>query len=81
LITVRIFQGFILFDEGPVEFFNNSRQPTALALVVSFISMLVNDAIMVGIRIYTALGPHEDQRFFNSGLFGVTPDSLEYYPQ
>ncbi|KAJ7211116.1 hypothetical protein C8J57DRAFT_1400081 [Mycena rebaudengoi] len=47
LITVRIFQGFILFDEGPVEFFNNSRQPTALALVVSFISMLVNDAIMI----------------------------------
>ncbi|KAF7344886.1 hypothetical protein MVEN_01650800 [Mycena venus] len=47
LITVRIFQGFLLFDEGPAAFFGDNRQPTALALVVSIISMLVNDAIMI----------------------------------
>ncbi|KAJ7817807.1 hypothetical protein B0H13DRAFT_1922692 [Mycena leptocephala] len=47
LITVRIFQGFLLFDEGPAAFFADNRQPTALALSLSFISMLVNDVIMI----------------------------------
>ncbi|KAJ7219770.1 hypothetical protein C8J57DRAFT_1595707 [Mycena rebaudengoi] len=38
LITVRIFQGFILFDEGPAVFFNDNRQPTALDFSRSILS-------------------------------------------
>ncbi|KAJ7918157.1 hypothetical protein B0H13DRAFT_2269250 [Mycena leptocephala] len=43
--VLTVTTGFLLFDEGPAAFFADNRQPTALALVVSFISMLVNDVI------------------------------------
>jgi hypothetical protein len=78
LITVRIFQGFLLFDEGPAAFFGDNRQPTALALVVSIISMLVNDAIMVCTLDMNSLKSHNRERSIVSGLFGAAPDWLLY---
>jgi hypothetical protein len=78
LITVRIFQGLLLFDEGPAAFFADNRQPTALALVVSFISMLVNDVIMVCTIDINSFKSHNCERSIVSGLFGAAPDWLLY---
>ncbi|KAJ6522324.1 hypothetical protein DFH09DRAFT_1191662 [Mycena vulgaris] len=48
LDTVRIFQGFLLFEAGPVVFFADDAQPTAVVVnIVTLASVFVNDLIMI----------------------------------
>ncbi|KAJ6462825.1 hypothetical protein DFH09DRAFT_1227837 [Mycena vulgaris] len=50
LDTVRIFQGFLLFEAGPVVFFADDAQPTAVVVnIVTLASVFVNDLIMANL--------------------------------
>ncbi|KAJ6451275.1 hypothetical protein C8R45DRAFT_1223861 [Mycena sanguinolenta] len=48
LLTVRVFQGFILFEAGPTAFFEDQSQATSVALnTVTLASMFFNDFLMI----------------------------------
>ncbi|KAJ7429480.1 hypothetical protein B0H11DRAFT_2300554, partial [Mycena galericulata] len=48
LLTIRVFQGFLLYEDGPDAFFADDTQPTAVVLnMVTLGSVFVNDLIMI----------------------------------
>ncbi|KAJ7169226.1 hypothetical protein C8R43DRAFT_1155752 [Mycena crocata] len=48
LLAARVYIGFLIFADGPVAFFIDQRQPTALALnVFSLLSIALNDSMMI----------------------------------
>ncbi|KAJ7020037.1 hypothetical protein C8F04DRAFT_1134955 [Mycena alexandri] len=56
LDTVRIVQGFLLFEAGPVAFFADDSQPTAVAVnICTLASGFINDFIMI-YRLYIVWG-------------------------